>query len=49
MIKDELHGHGGWQWRITQILAVAQLQPGRPVGEGAEITANSVFRFASGN
>ncbi|MNG02817.1 hypothetical protein D3C84_858610 [compost metagenome] len=49
MIQHELHGHGGWQWRIAQILAVTQMQPGRPVGEGAAVAAHGIGRGTGGD
>lgn len=40
---------GRRQRGVVERLAVAQLQPGRPVGEGAAVTAHSVGRGAGGN
>lgn len=46
VIEDELYGHGGWQRSATQRLPITQLQPSRPVGEGAAVTAHRVGRGA---
>jgi hypothetical protein len=40
---------GRRQRGVVERLDVAQLQPGRPVGEGAAVTAHSVGRGAGGN
>lgn len=42
MIEDELQRYGCGQWRVPERLTVAQLQPGRPIGQGAAIAAHSI-------
>ena len=49
MIEDELYCHRRRQWGIAQRLAIAQLQPGRPVGEGSAVAAQGVGRRVGGD
>lgn len=49
VVNHKLYGHRGGQGRIAERLAVAQLQPGRPVGEGAAVAAYGVGRGTGGD
>ncbi|MNR20463.1 hypothetical protein D3C85_1373030 [compost metagenome] len=49
VIQHELHRYGRGQRSVPEDLAVAQLQPRRPVGEGAAVTAHGVGRGAGGD
>ncbi|MNF84616.1 hypothetical protein D3C84_669860 [compost metagenome] len=49
VVNHKLHGHRGRQGRITQRLAVAQLQPGGPVAESAAVAAHGIGRSTGGD
>lgn len=49
MINDELHRHRVGQRSRLQRIAIAQLQPAGPVGEGAAVTAYGIGGGASGD
>ncbi|MNW14964.1 hypothetical protein D3C71_2133320 [compost metagenome] len=46
MIEDKLHRHGSGEWRIPERLVITQLQPGRPIGQGATVAAHRIGRGA---
>ncbi|MCY1303503.1 hypothetical protein D9M70_532140 [compost metagenome] len=46
VIEDELYGDRLGHRAGVQVTAVAQLQPGRPVGEGAAVAAQGIGRRA---
>ncbi|MNN50150.1 hypothetical protein D3C81_1647230 [compost metagenome] len=49
VIEDELHGDRLGHRTGVEVTAIAQLQPGRPVGEGAAVAAQGIGRRAGGD
>ncbi|MNY65796.1 hypothetical protein D3C86_2031210 [compost metagenome] len=49
VIKDKLHRYRGRQGRIPERQAITQLQPRRPVGEGAAVAAHGIGRGTGGD
>ncbi|MNT26172.1 hypothetical protein D3C72_1617310 [compost metagenome] len=49
VVDNELHSDIRGQGAVTDRAAVAQLQPGGPVGEGAAVATHGVSRGAGGN